>query len=294
MARGDIKSISFALGFAALSASGLSASAASWTPPGVTMGVPLGAALEPGIYFSNLTHYGSGPYKTVTAEVPTFVWYTGLDFLGGKYSVAVIPEELIVRVPAQSVFRNDVFNPLIIPISLSWDLGQGFFLSLSEGIYPPVNTATAFTTLGHTSGVAAESRGALSYLKNGWILSANTIFGATTPDTVGNRTPDYFNIDWTIAHTFGKWRLGFVGYGAWDLEKTVVNAKIGRAHTVGVGGLVGYDFGGALLLVELTHAIDQGGNTNYGKDDTHVWARLTVPILNFSLASAPAVVPTKY
>jgi hypothetical protein len=291
----DIKSISLAFGLSALSISGVPASAASWTPPGVTMGLPLGAAADPGIYFSNLTHYGSGPTKTLTAEVPSFAWSTGLNFFGASYSAVLILEALELRVPGPtSVFRDGIFNPLIIPLSLSWNLGQGFFVSFGEGFYPPVNTSVAFTTLGHDSGVVAESRLAISYLKDDWVLSANTIFGATTPDAVGNRTPDYFNIDWTVAHNFGNWRLGFVGYGAWDLEKTVVDSTTGQGQIVGVGGLVGYDFGGPVVLVEATRAIDQSGNTNYGKDDTHVWGRLTVPISNFSFASAPSAVPMKY
>lgn len=272
------KSLRGAFALAALVSTAIPAAAVSWTPPGVTMGVPLGAALAPGIYVSNLTHYGDGPDKTITADVPAFTWSTGENFLGASYSAALILEGLQVENKATSTIRSGIFSPLLIPISLSWNLGQGYFVSVGEGIYFPFDSDVAFTTPGKTSGWAAETRVAFSYLKDGWIISANTILGVTTPDEVNRRQPNYFNVDWTVAHAFGKWQFGAVGYGAWDLEETVTNAAAGEGHIIGVGGMVGYDFGGSKLLLEATRAVDQGGATNYSRNDTHVWARLTFPI----------------
>ncbi|MFT3732960.1 MAG: transporter [Hyphomicrobium sp.] len=254
------------------------AAAVSWTPPGVTMGVPLGAAFAPGIYVSNLTHYGDGPDKSITADVPAFTWSTGWKVFGASYSAVVIPEVLKVQNKVTSKDFAGIFSPLLIPVSLSWNLGQGFFVSVGEGIYFPFDSDVSFTTSGQTSGWAAETRVAFSYLKDGWIVSANTIYGVTTADDIGRRQPNYFNVDWTVARTFGKWQVGAVGYGAWDLEETVTNAAVGKGHIVGVGGMVGYDFGGSKLLLELTRAVEQGGATNYSRNDTHVWARLTFPI----------------
>jgi hypothetical protein len=279
--------ISFVLGLAALTISSLPASAASWTPPGVTMGLPLGSSYPPGLYFSDLAHYGSGPTKTVTADVPSLTWSPGWQFLGANYQASILAMGIEVWVPPKT-FKHDIFNPLIMPLSLSWNLGHGIFASFSQGFYLPVATGTAFTTAGETSGAAFEERGALSYLNDGWILSANTIFGITTPDAVGLKQPDYFNVDWTAAHVFGRWKLGFVGYGAWDVEKTPANAALGLGHIVALGGMVGYDFGGPIVIVNATHAIVQGGDTNYGKEDTRVFARVTIPFPDFF--PAPALV----
>ena len=241
--------LSAALGLAVLWGSVAPAAAVSWTPPGVTMGVPLGAAFAPGLYVSNITHYGDGPDKNITADVPSFTWSTGQNFLGASYSAILILEGLEVHnKTGPAVYRSGLFSPLLIPVSLSWNLGQGFFVSLGEGVYFPFDSDVAFTTPGQTSGWAAETRVAFSYLKDGWTISANTIFGATTPDAVGRRQPDYFNVDWTVAHGFGKWQLGVVGYGAWDLETTVTNAAVGQGHIAGVGGLVGYDLGGPKIF----------------------------------------------
>jgi hypothetical protein len=273
------KFLSGVLGVSLLGASIGPAAAVSWTPPGVTMGLALGAAFAPGVYVSNITHYGDGPSKNITADVPSITWSTGENFLGASYSAVLILEGLEVHNKSgPAVYRSGLFSPLLIPISLSWKLGNGFFFSLGEGVYFPFDSDVAFTTPGKTSGWAAETRGAFSYIKDGWIISANTILGVTTADEVDRRQPNYFNVDWSVAHTFGKWQFGVVGYGAWDLEETVTNAAVGQGHIAGVGGLVGYDFGGPKLLLEATRAFDQGGATNYSRNDTHVWARLTFPV----------------
>jgi hypothetical protein len=282
----------FALAVTAMSMSAEQANAASWTPPGVTMGLPLGSSYLPGLYFSDLGHYGTSPTKTITADIPSLTWSPGWQFLGANYSATIIAEGIELWIPPKT-FKRDVFNPLIIPLSLSWNLGHGFFASFSQGFYPPVATQTALTSPGATSGTAFEERGALSYLHDGWFLSANTIFGITTSDADGLKQPNYFNVDWTAAHIFGHWKLGAVGFGAWDAEKTPANASLGLGRLVAVGGLIGYDFGGPTLNVEATHAIIQSGDTNYGKNDTHVFARVTIPILDFAPAPARQLLVTK-
>ncbi|WP_158808021.1 transporter [Beijerinckia sp. L45] len=292
MAGNNHKGILFSALLAVLSGSAGTASAASWTPPGVTMGLPLGSAFEPGLYVSNLTHYGTSPSKTVTADIPSLTWSPGWQLFGASYQASIIAEGLEVWIKP-STYKRDVFAPLLIPLSLSWNLGQGVFVSFSQGVYPGVATQTSLSTPGRTSGTAFEERAALSYLRDGWILSANTISGVTTSDAAGLKQPNYFNIDWTAAHAFGRWKLGFVGYGAWDIEKTPANATLGPGHTVAVGGLIGYDFGGATLNVEATHALVTGGNTNYGKYDTHVWARVTIPVTGFMPAAAKQLIATK-
>lgn len=269
--------VGIALALLSVAASFAPADAASWTPPGVTMGLPLGAAFAPGVYASNLAHYGSSPSKTVEADIPSLTVSPGWQFLGASYQASILVEGLAVSIPP-GTRRADVFNPLIIPLFLSWKLAPGWFVSFGQGVYAPVNTSTALTTLGRTSGTGFEERVALSYVRNDWILTANSIFGVSTPDASGLQQPDYFNIDWTVAHTFGNWEFGVVGFAAWDVEKTAANANLGRGHIAAVGGLIGYNFGGPSITVEATHAVSQGGSTNYGKDDTRAFARLTIPV----------------
>lgn len=279
MTRTSNKLKSGILALAALSGSVVPTLAASWTPPGVTMGLTMGAALAPGVYVSNLTHYGQGDIKTITADIPSFTWSSGWKVLGASYSASLVLEALELHITSPvSVNKYGVFNPLLIPVILSWDLGQGFHASWSEGIYLPIDTDVAFTSAGETSGTGVETRFALSYLSQDWVMSANTILGTVTSDTEGVKQPNYFNIDWSVARKIGKWQVGAVGYGAWDIETTETNAAVGAGHTVGIGGLVGYDFGGPKLLLEATRSVDQGGATNYAKNDTHVFARMSFPI----------------
>ncbi len=161
------KLASLALGLAALSGAVGPAAASSWTPPGVTMGVPLGAAFAPGLYVSNITHYGDGPVKNITADVTSFTWSTGENFLGASYSAVLILEGLEVhnKISPAPAYRSGLFSPLLIPVSLSWNLGQGFFFSLGEGVYFPFDRYVAITTPGQTSGWAAETGAGLSYVK---------------------------------------------------------------------------------------------------------------------------------
>ena len=202
------------------------------------------------------------------------------------------PKEIELWIPPKT-YKRDIFNPLLIPLSLSWNPWPGLLCIVQPGFLSTRRNQNGADDSGFASGAAFEERGALSYLRDGWIVSANSIFGITTPDAAGLKQPNYFNVDWTAAHVFGKWKIGFVGYGAWDVEKTPVDAALGPGHTVAVGGLVGYDFGGPTLSVEATHAIVQGGDTNYGKDDTHVWARLTISIMDFAPAAGRQLVVTK-
>jgi len=54
--------------------------------------------------------------------------------------------------------------------------------------------------------------------------------------------PDWFNIDLTLAHDvgatpWGRWGLGLVAYGGWDLQNTVLTRENGGpGHAIGGGG----------------------------------------------------------
>jgi hypothetical protein len=253
-------------------------SAASWSQPGFTMGSPNGAGLPQGAYFANLANWGIGSNGTAVGfEYPIFIYSTGANFLGASYSFGgTMPFiEYGVR---DSYYTADIANPFIEPLYLSWNLGNGFFVSVAESMYLPFKSRMVFATPGATSGASIEGRFDVSYIANNWILSANTVLGIVTPDSVGLKDPDYFNIDWTIVHEFGKWNLGLVGYGGWDIQTTAANKVPGPGRAIGVGGLVGYNFGTVGLTVELTHQLVTGGDTNYGPNDTRVWATLFVPL----------------
>jgi hypothetical protein len=307
-----VKSKVFVLGVAAaaLSATALPAAAASYTQPGATMGSPAGANPPPGLYFANALNYGIGkelPGKfpdgdstAVGVEAPILIWVPGWNFLGATYaaSAAFVVVDVGVRSPnhAADTYLRGVFNPDINPITLSWNLGNGFFVSFGEHIYIPVNSEVVVGS--SNAGVVSsapmfEQRVSVSYLANDWVLSANGIVGIGGNDGVGVKSPDYVNVDWTIARNFGKWQVGAVGYGAWDIETTPINAGVGKASAVGIGGLVGYNFGVVDLQLRATHQIVTHGDSNYGREDTRVWSTLVIPIWN-PPAPAPKPLVAKY
>ena len=287
------------LGAAALCAS-VPATAASFTQPGGTMGAPAGANPPPGLYFANSANWGvtgSSPSVSSGVEVPAFIWSSGWNILGASYaaSVAGVFEEIGTH---DSNYLLGAFNPYINPLTLSWNLGHGFFVSFGEGIYIPLRSDVVVATGApdaNTSGAAFEQRLSVSYVANDWVVSANSIFGLTTNDSAGVKPPDYVNLDLTVARTFGKWEIGAVGYGAWDIENTPLNlANGGRGEAIGVGGLLGYNFGPVDLTLEATHQVVTHGFANYGKDDTRVWSTIVIPIWTPSPAAAPHPVVAKY
>jgi hypothetical protein len=290
------------LGFTVLGATALSFSATpgratSVTEPGVTMGSPAGANPPAGLYFVNLANWGIGVdplidrTESAGVEIPLFIWSTGWNFFGASYAAAAgaIFEDIGFH---QTSYLRGVYNPFIEPLILSWDLGNGFHVSFGENIYLPINSEVAPNSSVpgvFTSAASFEQRVAVSYLAYDWVLSANGIFGIQTNDAAGVKAPDYANLDVTAAHKFGKWTLGFDGYGAWDLETTGIAEKQARGEAIGVGGLLAYDFGVVNVAVEATHQVVTHGTTNLPRDDTRVWTIVQIPIWTPPAAAAPVV-----
>jgi hypothetical protein len=284
------------LSAAAFCAAALPAAAAPWTQAGASEGVPAGALPPPGFYFVGAANWGNSDANSTGVAVQDFIWVPGWNFLGASYAAGVTAIEVEVGTHNTNYIRG-VYNPEINPITLSWNLGNGFFASFGEFIYLPMNSEITFSSPGATSGASFEQHAALSYVTSEWIASVNVNAGITTADAIGNKQPDYLNVDLTLLKEFGKWRLGPVAYGSFDLQTTSANnpafGGAGRGVALGVGGLVGYNFGPVDFSVMLTHQVDTHGDTSYGRDDTRVWTTITIPIWN-PTAPAPKPLVAKY
>ncbi len=173
----------------------------------------------------------------------------------------------------------------IIPRSSSvssWDLGHGFYVANFIGAYAPIDNA-----LGQNYWVPNE-RFAIGYTGDGWDLTAHVIFGIRTNDlNLGFQTaPDYVNLDLTATKKFGKFELGLVGFGSWDvgtLPAAYALATGGAQGQFAVGGLVGYDFGGLYGQVYLTHDVWEQHYVGFGLPtayETRIWSRIIVPLWN--------------
>jgi hypothetical protein len=269
-------------GAVALCVAALPASAAPWTQPGASMGVPAGFVPPPGLYFVGAANYGIAATDVAAGvAVQALIWSPGWTFLGAQYAADVGLIEVEVGIHHVTYLRG-VFNPFVRPVTLSWNLGNGFAVSVGEGIYTPFDKTDI-----SNPGAAFEQHFSVSYIANDWIASINAAYTLTTGGSsiASTKTPDTLDIDYTLAHTFGKWELGVVGYSAWDTQGGFVgsgfnNSAVGKGVDVGVGALLGYNFGPVDLTLKATHEIVSHGNSQYGKDDTIVWVTLVIPIWN--------------
>ncbi len=316
-------------GLAALVMSGAASAAFAEEPGtfqnrlnGATIGLPLGAAPPPGLYTGLETAYlglpatghgnqVNGLQVNAIAQAVPLLWVPGWNFLGASYSMSAVVafyeaevlgagitqggNNLLATDPTATVY---VFaNPLWNPISLSWNLGQGWFVSAGFNFVAPIGTnASNFTNPDYWT---FEPTLAISYLANNWVLSANMFYDFNTASggncciaqptgTVGLApgngyvSGDAFYADFTAVYKIGKWEIGPVGYleaqttsdspggGLTCADVAGTAFECGNYFDFALGGLVGYDFGPVDLQVWVTEPLTHSNSI----DGLSVWTRL--------------------
>jgi Putative MetA-pathway of phenol degradation len=137
------------------------------------------------------------------------------------------------------------------------------------------------------SSTSLNQRFALSYVRDGWNLTANVIYGlqfdsftnqpqispCAAPFGLSGCNPDFLNVDLTATKKFGKWEFGAVAYGSTDLTLPIGNYQ--KQGSIAVGGLLGYDFGPVNLQAYATTEVVE---RNYGGRDTRGWLRMIIPL----------------
>jgi hypothetical protein len=255
--------------------------AGSQEPPGWTAGIALGAPLPEGAYFINNTSIGGwrgvdDEKSSLTINVPLIAWSTPWKVLGGRVEVLAAAPAIAGGVGGRDY--TEFYNPAGY-VGAAWDLGGGFNFSAFIGGWAPVDNA--LRNFGYDSWVLSE-RANLSYVANGWKLSANLAFGQPgSSEQAGVQVlPDYFNYDLTATKTIGKWELGLVGFGSTDTSK--IGTKPEQSQFA-LGGLVGYSFPGITVQTYLTKDV---ATTNYYNEDgsksyeTRLWTRAIIPLWN--------------
>lgn len=265
---------------AALTLSGLAskADAGSAIFPGITAGIPLGVPLPEGVYDAILPSYGvrnSTPRQDVWAGVPSWlIWSTPWTIAGGRVLLDFASPMADVNV-RDTLHRSGFANP-VIDAQLKWALGGGFFGGFQAGVYLPVKNEMAVLGIAHDF-ASFQAVGALTYLADGWSLSATAIYGTgqsgSATSLPGSYGPDWANIDLTATRKFGKFEFGAVAYGAADLSRPVPG--YGKQSVFAVGGLAGYDFGRVNAQIKVTRDVSEA---NYGGYETRVWANLFVAV----------------
>jgi hypothetical protein len=271
---------------------------------GATIGLPLGALPPPGLYTSLETAYinlqpsgGRATGNQGTTQLPAIaqavplLWVPGWNFLGATYAAGVVQSFYIwtscAPAPATCtggspivgggfVYTNTLWNP----ITLSWNLGNGWFVSGAFNFFAPDGTRQVGTP--NPDYWTFEPAVAFSYFGNNWTASANFFYDFSTRSdgvccsatTITSGEALYG--DFAAVYKIGKWSIGPVGY--FEVQTTADTgpgcpALCGYYRTAAAGGLIGYDFGPLDLQVWVTDSF-VGQNAQQGAGGIIVWSRM--------------------
>jgi hypothetical protein len=253
------------------------AGAAGWAQkPGITLGGGTAGAPPLGLYMidqvftyqANLTGPGNAvlnPRGTTTGvpaavESSVFVWVPGWNFLGATYNAAwAIPFGMASVGSPVNVAASGMINSFIAPVELSWKLGDsGLHVKTGLGMYVPDGTVTGVNGLGNVGNPwwTFMPEFVVSYLKDGWNLTANIFGEINTGSTVTEyRSGDILHAEFTATRSIGKWTFGPVAYYAGQVSDDRSSAFYGGAINVdryniwAAGASLGYNFGPAQLTV---------------------------------------------
>jgi hypothetical protein len=195
--------------------------------PGVSVGIPIGALPPPGFYFSddnviingglkdgggNSTKFPLNSNANAYLNIPSILWvptWQPLQFMGATIAFDAVEPYIQqsfagVVTPATA---GGFFNT-IVGANVSWNM-HPFFFKAGLGFYLPDGD--------WQSGIANntwtfEPDFAVSWLNNGWDLTAHVILDFQTEDTHAHfQSGDIFYLDLTAGKSIGKWTFGIGG-----------------------------------------------------------------------------------
>jgi hypothetical protein len=152
-----------------------------------------------------------------------------------------------------------MINTFIAPVELSWKLGDsGLHVKTGLGMYVPDGTVTGVNGLGNVGNAwwTFMPEFVVSYLKDGWNLTANIYEEINTKSTVTQyRSGDILHAEFTATKTIDKWTFGPVAYYVGQVSDDTSSAfyhgaiNVNRYNIWAVGASLGYNFGPAQLTV---------------------------------------------
>ena len=229
----NFKTLLAAAGVAALALSTANANEiGAWeTKPGAFIGTSAGAP-PPGIYYvgqvftyqanfagpgiNNGTAFGTTGKVAAQAAVNAnvFLFVPGWTFLGATYDAVIVPIFVMNGAGAPiGGIQSGMFNTYVVPIELSWTKigGTNFGVKTGLGMYVPTGTVQGVTGLGNEGRAAwtFQPELILSYLGNGWNLTAAMYYEINTANSRDNYTTgNVAHVDFTATYTIGKWSFG--------------------------------------------------------------------------------------
>jgi hypothetical protein len=288
---------------------------------GATIGLPLGALPPPGLYTGLETAYlgmGHAAASTGTfipggvklvlpalAQAVPLLWVPGWNFLGASYGISVVQAFYNNNSTGGTASQGTPFSPagaavaagnyttantFFNPITLSWNLGGGWFVSAAFNFVAPDGTkSTAADTTPNPDYWTLEPAFAVSYLANNWNITGNFFYDINTKTTgtccsgalgAGVTSGNLFYGDLHALYKFGKWSIGPVGNFEFqttsDTGCSVAATALGVCNKYGygaVGALVGYDFGPVDLQFWFTDTV-ASQNAPQGVGGLNLWTRL--------------------
>lgn len=274
---------------------------------GSTVGAALGVLPPEGVYgsvsFSRFDLKGYGSRENFTgAELESYpfsfsaLWVPGVKIFGANFAVGVIQplRSSTLTTPRITVQRFGQVNTLFNLGTLSWNLGDGFFVSTGLNLYAKdgdyklgsaLNVGRNYWTF--------EPKLAVSYIKDGWTITGNFFVNVSTKNEYNGYQSGAVAIAELTAmrRVYGKFDIGIgssiVQQFTDDSRNGVVVPAVlngrgrgARTDFVSVGPVAAYDFGPASLTVYYLQAIRERNVAAGGQ----FWARL-----NFALYKAQPV-----
>lgn len=278
-----------------------------YTPmqPGVSTGAPAGALPPPGLYGDVDTYFLTGRVKDGKGnDVPNvklngaditgqLLYVPGWHFLGASYAMRFTQPFNLNTIKtsggpgANSITGYGMFNTVLTPEMLSWNLGGGNFVGEGFSVYLP-NGDFRHTT--NAQGQQVESQDSIannfwtfepnvaySYLGGGWNITLNNTFDFNTKDTTTNyQSGDIYYLDYTVAHSFGPVTFGLIGnYVQQFTADTQNGSKVPDTGGTGgygneymhasIGPILAYNIGKATVTFRYLYGLagENGGNPSF-------------------------------
>lgn len=251
--------------------------------PGATTGNPAGALPPPGVYLSLDADYEWGKLQDGSANdrtepqieianvstVASLTYVPGWEVLGASYAMSFAQPykwaQTDVTVGGSTIAsdENGNVNTVLVPAILSWNLGDGLFLGTGFAFYLDNGADGGIGNNYYTF----EPNIAISYLNNGWNLTANNVFDFNSEnDETNYETGDFYYLDLTATKTVEKWTYGFIGNytqqftddkenGSTVIAIDGVRSEGNRAQHVLAGGMLGYNFGPFSVNTRLLYSL---------------------------------------
>jgi hypothetical protein len=232
--------------------------------PGSSVGISLGALPPPGLYFGQQFNYfdydlhdGSGnstPVKIHEFDQSTsLLWVPGWKLLGADYAAQFVQPYRFEDTSGVPIIgeasAGQFINPVLLPLILSWNLGEGWHASVQAAFYPSTYSwkTSSPNIIPITNAInagrnysTAEPGFAVSYLEGGWNLTVHGVFDINDTNPANNyHSGTTFLMDYTAMKKIGMFDVGLGGTVIQQLEPDTQNGLIVAATAVSSRGNIG-------------------------------------------------------